>query len=69
MKLAIVGSRTFNDYGYMKNMLNSLLSSYEISKWIVVSGGAQGADKLAEKFASEKHYDLKVYPALWVQLQ
>ena len=50
-KLAIVGSRDFEDYDVLKTFMvsNLNLDNYDT----IVSGGAKGADKLAEKFADE----------------
>jgi hypothetical protein len=46
MKLAIIGSRDFNDY----ELLSATLDNYSID--LIVSGGANGADTLAERYAS-----------------
>ena len=43
LKVAVVGGRDFNDYEKMKKILD------EIGPDVIVSGGANGADKLAEK--------------------
>lgn len=47
MKLAVTGSRNFEDYELMK----SALMKCSIKE--IVSGGAKGADNLAERFADE----------------
>ena len=57
MKLAVVGGRTFNDYERLEIILNSLIDSYGFTT--IVSGGAQGADTLAAKFANE-HNMMKI---------
>ena len=49
MKLAIIGGRDFNDY----EKLVSSLADIEGVK-LVISGGARGADTLAERYAKEK---------------
>ena len=59
----VVGSRTFTDYELMKSKLDKLLVNH--SDIVVVSGGAKGADKLAEQYAKEKGYALKVFTAEW----
>lgn len=46
--IAVVGSRNFSDYLTLKAILDVM----NISK--IISGGARGADKLAEKYAKEK---------------
>ena len=50
----------------MKEKLNKLLSNY--SDIVIVSGGANGADTLAERYAKEKGYPLIVFPAKWDEL-
>jgi hypothetical protein len=53
--LGVVGSRTFNDYELCKKTLDKivkkLLNKHE--QIIIVSGGANGADSLAKKYAKE----------------
>lgn len=59
----VVGSRGFNDYDTMCKVLDHLLSN---KKYIViVSGGAKGADTLAERYANDRGYRLKVFKANW----
>jgi len=50
-KLAIVGSRDFEDYETLKDFITSTVNLDEYDT--VVSGGAKGADLLAEKFADD----------------
>ncbi len=59
----VVGSRTFDDYEFMKAKLDHILKNH--SNIVIVSGGAKGADSLAEKYAKEKGYPIKVFPANW----
>lgn len=63
MKLAIVGSRNFNNYKVMKVFIFSKFDLSEIDT--IVSGGARGADTLAEKFAHENNLLLIVKEAEW----
>ena len=63
MKLAIIGSRTFNDYELLKDEVDKLLEKYNITE--IISGGARGADSLAERYAEEKKLKLTVFPAQW----
>lgn len=58
-KLAVVGSRSFNDYAFMCD----ILQWYEIS--LIISGGARGADSLVEKYALDHGIPKKVFPAEW----
>jgi hypothetical protein len=59
----VVGSRTFENYNLMKNKLDKLLVNQK--NVVIVSGGARGADSLAEKYAKEKGYTLKIFKADW----
>jgi len=62
MKIAIVGSRGFDDYDMMNEVLFSSVSPNED---IIISGGAKGADSLAEQFAKENDIECKVIEADW----
>lgn len=63
MKLAIVGSRDFNDYQLMSEFILSKFDLPDIDT--IVSGGAKGADALAERFAQEYKLALIVKDAEW----
>lgn len=62
-KCIVAGSRSFNDYDYLKSVLNLLLCLKKNLE--IVSGGADGADKLGEQYAKEKGCKLKIFPADW----
>ena len=66
-KLALIGSRTFVDYEYFKKTVLYYYRPEQIA--CVVSGGANGADKLAESFANEFDLPLNVYKADWKRLK
>ena len=61
--LLIVGSRTFTNYEKLNSTCTALLANY--SEVTIVSGGARGADALAERFAREHGYLLTVFNADW----
>ena len=64
MKIGIIGSRTFTDYEKLKNTMSFFdLRLYETVT--IVSGGAKGADTLAEQYAKDYGYLTEVYPADW----
>ncbi len=63
VKVLVVGSRNFNDYGLLRKSLDGLLAGKTGIE--IVSGGARGADGLAERYAREKGCGLKVFPADW----
>lgn len=63
MKVIIAGSRTFNDYNLLKKYCNKYLQNQtEIE---IVSGTANGADKLGEQYANEFGYKITQFPAKW----
>jgi len=61
MKVAIVGSRSFNNYDIAKKVLSEMIQPEDI----IVSGGAKGADTLAEKFAKEFENDVIIHKPQW----
>ena len=65
MKLAIVGSRTFDDYDLLSKYVSILTEKLPRPHIVIISGGAKGADSLAEQFAREHRYDSQIYPAAW----
>jgi len=59
-KIAVIGSRSFNNYQLMKETLDLIAKPGDI----IISGGAAGADSLAEDYAEEKGLQkLIIYPA------
>lgn len=64
----IVGTRTYNDYDTFVKIVDKVLSSKSDQKIVIVSGGANGADHFAEKYAKEKKFHLVVFEAEWERL-
>lgn len=69
-KVVVAGSRGFNNYAYIEEALDQqimeIMEELDIIDDIeIVSGGAKGADKLGEKYAKERGYSLKIFPAEW----
>lgn len=64
MKLVIAGSRGFNDYKLLREMTDYLVKE-TLDNVEIVSGGARGADVLGEKYAKERGYPIKSFPANW----
>ena len=58
--MAVVGSRYFTDYEFVKSKLNQHLPID-----MIVSGGAPGVDSLAERYAHEHNIPCKIFPADW----
>ncbi|WP_276819469.1 DUF2493 domain-containing protein [Mailhella massiliensis] len=63
MKLAVVGSRDFQDYAWLEHCLLRVFRVEELEA--VISGGARGADGLAARFAAAHQLPLVVIPADW----
>ena len=63
MKLAIVGSRNYTDYETFKSAVSRVVEKEDITH--VISGGASGVDKLAEKWAKDNNIQLIVFTANW----
>lgn len=68
MKIAIIGSRKFTDYDLLKNQVQDYIEAQNYSNITIVSGGAKGADTLAEQFAEEYQYEMKIFHPNWEQL-
>ena len=64
MRLAIIGSRDFNDYELLENEVNKLRKRHKNIN-IIVSGGARGADTLAEQYADNHNLKKQIYHAEW----
>lgn len=63
IKLAIIGSRDFNDYALLKK---SILENYDVTKIeYIVSGGTRGADSLGERFAREFKIKIIIHYPDW----
>jgi hypothetical protein len=69
MKILICGGRDFENYERLKEQVNieveTLKKKFPNDVVEIVSGGARGADALAEKYARETGYYLKIFPAQW----
>lgn len=62
-RVIVAGGRDFSDEKYLNESLEALREEYlEIE---IVSGHANGADKLAEEYAKRLGLELKVFPADW----
>ena len=64
MKVIIAGSRGFTDYKILYDFCDYIIGEPE-DEVEIVSGTAKGADKLGERYAKDKKYKLKEFPANW----
>lgn len=63
--LGIAGSRTYCNYEVFERRLNELVATHGWTIDAIVSGGAQGVDKMAERYAKEHKLKMQVLPANW----
>lgn len=63
--ILVVGSRNYNNYKEFCNVLDYLLSHYYPENVTLISGGAKGADSLAEQYAKSRGIDIIVMKADW----
>ena len=65
-KVIIAGTRSFDDYSLLCSFCDKCLSrkgqTYDI---VIVSGTARGADRLGERYAYDRGYGIKRFPADW----
>jgi len=67
MKIAVVGTRTLNDYTLFKSILNPICLEVMNRKehLVFISGGATGADQLAERYAKENGIPIIIHLPQW----
>ena len=63
MHILICGSRRFNDYEFFKEKIDRFIFCKKIDE--IISGGATGADTLAERYAIENNIPVNVFVADW----
>lgn len=68
-KIVICGSRHLKDYEFLKASVEDVIKkeNIEYDNLQIVSGHADGADYLGERFAAEKGIPLKIFPADWAK--
>lgn len=66
MNIIIAGNRDFNDYETLKKSCDKVIKNLNTQESItIISGGSTGADRLGERYAQEKGYDIKIFYADW----
>lgn len=68
MKIVIAGGRDFKDYSLFCVTCDDIIQRYLKLKYEeveIVSGGAKGADRMAENYAKNKRYKFTKFPADW----
>ena len=65
-RVIIAGSVSFQDYDLLRAKCDAILSEKQRThNVVVISGTARGADRLGERYAREKGYRLRQFPADW----
>jgi hypothetical protein len=68
MKLIIAGGRNFDDYELLHKNVVQFLVDHQNGGVIILSGGADGADALGERFADEYGWEVDLHNARWNDL-
>lgn len=61
MRVIVAGSREFSDYKLLKRKLDRLFSKLDKKKLVILSGHAEGADRLGERWASENYVTYEIH--------
>lgn len=64
IRIIVAGSRSFQDYMMLECILDSYVK-YAKNPITIVSGTANGADKLGEMYAKSHGYKCEYFPADW----
>jgi hypothetical protein len=65
MKLAIIGSRNFNNYEIFKKEVDIFIIENNFTVDLIISGGAKGADSLGERYAREYDLPTQIFYPNW----
>lgn len=61
-RVLIAGCRTFNNYAVAKQYINHCISNIRKDySMTIISGGADGADKLGKRYAEENGFEIEYY--------
>ena len=65
-RIVVAGCRDYTDYAQASEFIDMCISSVK-DKYtpVFVSGTCRGADKLGERYARERGYEVEKYPADW----
>jgi len=67
-KVIIAGGRTFDDYDLLKKSCDKYLKrKLKTDEVIIISGTARGADRLGERYATERGLQIERHPANWTR--
>ena len=64
-RVVVAGSRGFCDYEEACRFIDQCLAPQGQEEFMILSGGARGADALGERYAHERGLAIERYPARW----
>lgn len=65
-RLIIAGGRDFKDYTLLRSTVDKLLQNkLRKEKIVIICGMAKGADMLGARYAQERGYKIRYFPADW----
>ncbi|MGQ9805623.1 MAG: SLOG family protein [Chlorobiales bacterium] len=62
---ALLHSRSFTNYDALEREVSRILSEKCLTPTVIVSGGAKGADALAEEFVNRHALALEIHKPVW----
>lgn len=65
IRLIIAGTRTFTDYAKLCEVMATFVKEHPGQAITIISGTAQGADRLGEKWARENEVPVERHAAQW----
>jgi len=63
IRMGVVGSRNYHDYEFVKKYLDKFKNATD--NLVIVSGGADGVDSLAKRYAEENNLRYVEFSANW----
>lgn len=68
-RVIIAGGRDFQDYQLLRSTMDALLQNkLRKVKIVIICGMAKGADMLGARYAQERGYHIRYFPAEWDKL-
>lgn len=64
-RILVCGGRKYNDYRHLSHFLNQIAATRFADKFIIIHGGAKGADSLAATWASQQLKPSAKIEPLW----
>jgi predicted polyphosphate/ATP-dependent NAD kinase len=65
VRILVCGGRDYGNFDHVKQMLDGLLQQHK--EFIIIEGGAKGADTLARTWAQNRNVIVETYVANWQQ--